>query len=124
MAYRLKMKRVYEPAAEDDGYRVLVDRLWPRGMTKERAHLGAWVKQLAPSPELRTWFGHKPERYEEFSVRYRVELDSNDAVAVFTEECAKRLEQGPVTLVYAAREGLPNHVTVLKSWLEERLTTR
>ena len=76
----LKLKRVYDPPAADDGCRVLVDRLWPRGVSKERAALDTWLKDVAPSPELRTWFGHKPERFEEFAARYQAELEQNPAV--------------------------------------------
>jgi len=78
-ASHIRIKRAYEPPAHDDGARILIDRLWPRGVTKERARLDAWLKDLAPSPELRTWWNHDPERLDEFTVRYRAELDGNPA---------------------------------------------
>ena len=79
--HTVRVKRVYEAAAEDDGYRVLVDRLWPRGLSKVRAHLDEWLKDVAPSTELREWFGHKPERFAEFTQRYEAELDGSAGFA-------------------------------------------
>jgi uncharacterized protein YeaO (DUF488 family) len=79
MAERLQVKRIYEPAATDDGARILVDRIWPRGVTKSAAALTLWLKDIAPSNSLRKWFGHDPERWMEFSSRYRKELDPNGA---------------------------------------------
>jgi uncharacterized protein YeaO (DUF488 family) len=108
------IKRVYDAASADDGIRVLVDRLWPRGMTKVRARIDHWMKDIAPSPGLRTWFGHRPERFEEFGRRYVNELADNPLVAELRE-----LGKGqPVTLVYGARDPEINHARVLVSVLK------
>jgi len=109
-----RIKRVYEDWAADDGERVLVDRLWPRGLSRERARLDDWVKEVAPTPDLRTWFGHDAERFDEFAVRYRAELDGNDAV----EELRTRGSHGTVTLLYAAHDPRINHAVVLRDYLE------
>ena len=117
----ISIKRVYDAPAEGDGYRILVDRLWPRGISKERAALAEWNKDVAPSTELRKWFGHDPERFEEFSARYRDELVSSPAAEEFAHACRERLERGQnVTLVYAAKDPACNHAIVLKGWLDER----
>jgi DNA-3-methyladenine glycosylase len=106
----LRTKRIYEDLAPDDGYRVLVDRLWPRGVTKERAALDRWLKEVAPSPELRTWFDHRADRFTEFAQRYTAELDTNPAVA----ELRALLGDHPtVTLLYGARDAAVNHAVVL-----------
>ena len=110
------MKRVYEPAEASDGYRVLVDRLWPRGVKKERAELDEWAKDAAPSPELRAEWHHHRERFDEFAVRYREELDGNPAATALLE--AGR-EHDRVTLVFAARDEQVNHVSVLLGWLAD-----
>lgn len=117
----ISIKRVYDAPAEGDGGRVLVDRLWPRGISKDRAALAGWNKDIAPSTELRKWFGHDPERFEEFSARYRDELSSSPAAAAFAQTCRERLERGQnVTLLYAAKDPACNHAIVLKGWLDER----
>src|SRR5690348_1529560 len=106
----LKIKRVYEPAAQEDGTRILVDRLWPRGLTKEKAAVDLWLKDIAPSTELRKWFAHDPAKWEEFRKRYLKELKANkEAVGVLKQE----LKNGPVTLVYAARDQEHNEAEVL-----------
>lgn len=107
-------KRIYEPAAESDGYRVLVDRLWPRGVSKQKAALDAWAKDLAPSTELRRWFGHVPERFEEFAKRYRAELDDNPALPE-AHEIWEQHER--VTLLYGARDETHNEAVVLRDFL-------
>jgi uncharacterized protein YeaO (DUF488 family) len=109
------IKRIYEPAAASDGYRVLVDRLWPRGVRKETAALDLWLKDVAPSPALRTWFGHKPERYEEFTARYQDELASNPAVRTLRDLAN---EHAAVTLLYAAHDPDNNHAKVLLGYLQ------
>jgi uncharacterized protein YeaO (DUF488 family) len=114
MAFHIK--RVYEPAKTTDGTRVLIDRLWPRGVKKSEAHLAFWMKEVAPSPRLRIWFGHKPERFAEFSRRYKLELASNAALA----ELRKLGKGTPVTLVYAAHDPAVNHAVVLQSVLRAR----
>ena len=103
------IKRVYDPPAKADGKRFLVDRLWPRGLRKADAALNGWWKDLAPSPSLRTWFGHEPERFDEFKRRYKAELRENPLV----KEAAKSLKTGKTTLVYAAKDQKINHAVVL-----------
>jgi uncharacterized protein YeaO (DUF488 family) len=110
-----KIKRVYESASPADGIRVLVDRLWPRGLKKEDAHLAAWMKEIAPSTRLRQWFGHEPERFAEFRTRYTAELKKNPA-AVELRELGKRKR---VTLAYGARDPKINHAAVLLGFLQK-----
>src|SRR5580698_5358479 len=97
----VRIKRVYEPRDEHDGKRVLVDRLWPRGLTKEKAGVDLWLKEIAPSTELRTWFDHDPAKWEEFKKRYTRELHANTEQVVLLKE---ELKKGPVTLVYGAKD--------------------
>ncbi len=113
----IKIKRAYEKALPSDGCRVLVDRLWPRGISKSEAHLEAWEKDLAPSTGLRKWYGHQPERWEAFKKRYRSELAANPAVPEFLE---KNKAQQVVTLVYAAREEAYSHALVLQEFLQKK----
>jgi uncharacterized protein YeaO (DUF488 family) len=98
----VRLKRAYEPAASADGYRVLIDRLWPRGISRERAKLDAWEQELAPSPELRRWFGHEPERFEGFRRRYIEELRNQRSRLT---DLRRRARDGVVTLVYSPRRG-------------------
>jgi len=105
-------KRAYEPAVEADGYRVLVDRLWPRGVSKSAARIDAWEKEIAPSKELREWYGHEPEKWPEFQKRYRKELKTAAASAVL-EDLVHRARRGPVTLVYASHAGEISNAAVL-----------
>jgi uncharacterized protein YeaO (DUF488 family) len=110
------IKRVYEPAAPSDGIRVLVDRLWPRGVSKSKARLDHWMKDIAPSPKLRLWFGHRPERFAEFKKRYAKEIDGNPKLAEL-----RRLGKGAVvTLLYGARDPEMNQAAVLQSMLRKR----
>ena len=109
-----RVKRIYEPPADDDGSRVLVDRLWPRGMPKEGAAVDLWLKDVAPSTELRKEFNHRPERFAEFTERYRLELDSNPAVDTLVELAAGHSR---VTLLYAARNTEANNARVLLDYL-------
>jgi uncharacterized protein YeaO (DUF488 family) len=111
------LKRAYEPAAESDGYRVLVDRVWPRGITKDALRIDAWLKDLAPSTALRKWFAHDPAKWEEFRERYVRELDQQGPAI---EDLARRAVEGRVTLVFAARDGERNNAVALKGYLEER----
>lgn len=113
----LRLKRVYEPAAPDDGYRVLVERLWPRGVSKERARLDAWAKALAPSDALRRWYGHDPERWDEFRARYRRELEEPERRAALAE-LAERARRQTVTLVYASKAGEISNAAALKAFLD------
>lgn len=110
------LKRVYEEAEPSDGLRVLVDRLWPRGVTKDGAHLDRWEKELAPSDELRRWFAHDPEKWPEFRRRYRAELSVQ---AALLHELAQESKKGRVTLLYAAKDEEHNNAVVLKEMLEE-----
>ena len=113
----LKLKRVYDEPASDDGDRVLVERLWPRGMTRERAGLRLWLKELAPSHELRKWYGHRPERWPEFRKRYEAELQGH---APELDQLVALNEGGPVTLVFAAKDEARNSAVVLRDYLERR----
>ena len=116
----VRIKRAYEEASTDDGCRVLVDRLWPRGVSKERAKLDEWLKEVAPSPSLRTWWKHDPERMEEFALRYRAELDSVDETkAAVVELRALAAASSVTTLVYGAKDPHVNHARVLAEYLEE-----
>ena len=112
---RLRVRRIYEAPQRGDGLRVLVDRLWPRGISKERAHLGAWAKEIAPSTELRQWFGHQPRKWSEFGRRYRRELKAHAADLDALRAQARRRT---VTLLYAAKDPQHNHALVLKAVLE------
>lgn len=111
------IKRIYDAPEKSDGARVLVDRLWPRGISKEEADLDLWLKDIAPSNELRTWFGHKPERFTEFSKKYIAELSVNPALATL-QELAHKHEQ--LTLLYGAKDPDHNQAVVLKKLLEEK----
>lgn len=110
----VRIKRIYEDPAPADGYRVLVDRLWPRGVSKDAAALDRWLKDVAPSPELRTWFGHRADRFAEFTQRYTAELESNPAVGELRELLANH---ETVTLLYGARDEKVNHAVVLADLL-------
>ncbi|HZZ21949.1 MAG TPA: DUF488 domain-containing protein [Roseiarcus sp.] len=113
----IQVKRVYDPPDRKDGARVLVDRLWPRGARKETVELTVWLKDIAPSPELRRWFGHDPARFAEFSRRYRSELSANkDAVGRLVD----LMKSGPVTLLYAAHDTEHNNARVLADYLKAR----
>lgn len=114
----LKIKRVYEAYSEDDGYRILVDRLWPRGIKKENAHLDLWIKDIAPTNELRKWFGHDGTKFDEFSERYVSELESNPRKDEFKKLVQEKLLQGDVTLLFGAKDTEHNNAAVLKKWLE------
>ena len=110
----LSLKRAYEPADKSDGVRVLVDRLWPRGVKKAEASIDLWRKELAPSTELRKWFGHDPEKWSEFQQRYRAELKDNPGLA----EIRALVREGKVTLIYGAKDAEHNQALVLKEVLE------
>ena len=115
----VQLKRVYEKPSRKDGLRILVDRLWPRGLTKERAAVNLWLKDVAPSTELRKWFGHDPAKWKQFQVRYRKELRTKkDALELLKQKS----EEHTVTLVYGARDEEHNEALVLKSVLEGRRT--
>ncbi len=113
----IKVKRAYDEASPDDGYRILVERLWPRGVTRERAALGLWLKDVAPSTELRKWFHSHPEELAGFRERYWKELDEKrDDIAIIK----KKAEEGTVTLIYSSRDREHNAATELKAYIEAR----
>jgi len=115
--FTVQLKRAYESASPPDGYRVLVERLWPRGVRKADLRLDAWLKDVAPSSELRRWFGHEPPRFDEFAARYRRELRRSPAEEALAALRQRALE-GPVTLVYAAHDETHNGAVVLRGELE------
>lgn len=110
----IKLKRAYDQPSPDDGERILVERLWPRGLTKERAKIDLWLKDIAPSTELRKWFGHDPERWEEFRRRYRAELESNPEPV---DLLRRKSRQGTVTFIYAAHDEERNGAVVLREFI-------
>ena len=111
----IRLKRIYEPPAPADGRRILVERLWPRGLSKARAAVDVWLKEVAPSPELRKWYGHDVARWEQFRKRYWKELDANtEAVDALRDE----LKKGAATLVFAAKDEAHNSAAALKAYLE------
>jgi uncharacterized protein YeaO (DUF488 family) len=121
----MQLKRVYDPPADEDGFRVLADRLWPRGVSKERGRFDLWARDVAPSDALRQQFGHEPERWDEFRRAYFAQLDALDAESEpgrLLAELRARAARGPLTLVFAARETERNNAVALKEYLErERL---
>ncbi len=115
----LTIKRVYEPAAAGDGTRILVDRLWPRGIAKDKARIDLWLRDIAPSDALRKRFHGKPADWDEFRAAYSPELEGAEAQAA-AKELFERMKKGPVTLLYAARDERHNNAAALKAWLEGR----
>lgn len=113
-------KRAYDPAADADGYRVLIDRLWPRGVSKTKAHIDAWEKDIAPSTELRKWYEHDPLKWPEFQKRYKAELKSPEAAAVL-DDLVRRAKRGRVTLVYSSHAGDISNSAVLEKLLNQRI---
>ena len=114
----LKLKRIYEPEAASDGFRILVDRVWPRGVSKERAQVALWLKEIGPSTALRKWFGHDPKRWPEFQKRYRQELREKPQL---TERITRlEMEHGVVTLVFSARDEERNQAVALRDYLAKR----
>jgi uncharacterized protein YeaO (DUF488 family) len=116
MALDVRTKRAYDPREPSDGHRLLIDRLWPRGARREELGLDEWARELAPSDELRRWFGHDPERFDEFRTRYRHELSEHSQKL---EELRRRARDGTLTLVYAARDREHNNAAVLAELLCE-----
>ena len=113
----LKLKRVYETPNSEDGVRILVERLWPRGLTKERAKIDIWLKDIAPSTELRKWYNHIPERWPEFQKRYQLELQENYNVV---RGLKKKVDTTDITLIFAAKDAARNSAVVLKNHLEKK----
>ncbi len=114
LSQNIRIKRIYEPAAKEDGTRILVDRLWPRGVTKAEARLDEWNREVTPSGRLRAWFGHDPERWAEFSRRYRAELERH---AEALGQLRRQARAGPITLLYAAKDEKHTHAIVLRNVL-------
>ncbi len=114
----IQLKRVYEPASRSDGKRFLVERLWPRGVKKTSLALDGWLKDVAPSPELRKWFGHDPKKWTDFQRRYRAELDSHPEACKPMLEAARR---GTVTLLFSSHDTEHNNAVVLREYLESKL---
>jgi uncharacterized protein YeaO (DUF488 family) len=110
-----KIKRVYEPPAKDDGRRILVDRLWSRGVTKEKASIDLWLKEIAPSTELRKWFGHDPDKWKRFRGRYETEIRHKDDLIKMLK---RKVREGTIILIYAARDEKHNEALVLKQFLQ------
>ena len=115
---QVDIKRVYEQAADEDGVRILVDRLWPRGVSKERAALSGWLKDVAPSPDLRRWWHHDPDHFQDFARRYRTELDDNPALEDLLSIVR---EHDRTTLVYAAKDPAVNHALVLRDYIRQAM---
>jgi uncharacterized protein YeaO (DUF488 family) len=111
----LSVKRIYEPPAKDDGIRILVDRLWPRGLSKKKAMIDLWLKEIAPGDSLRKWFGHDPKKWDEFKKRYFDELKNNPAV----NQLKDYMKKGRVTLLYSARDNNYNNAVALKEFLQK-----
>lgn len=110
----VQIKRVYEPAEKADGFRVLVDRVWPRGVSKEHAAADLWLKEIGPSTALRKWFNHEPEKWDEFKRRYYAELDANPEPVTQLRDAIKK---GPVTLIYSSHNETYNQAVALKAYL-------
>ena len=119
-ARNIRLQRAYDDPTPDDGHRVLVDRVWPRGRTKEQLRLDAWARDLGPSTQLRKWFGHDPARWTEFQKRYRAELAEPDRAQAL-DALAERARRGPLTLVFGARDTDHNQAVVIADVLERRL---
>jgi uncharacterized protein YeaO (DUF488 family) len=112
---KIRLKRAYDPPSDDDGTRILVERLWPRGVSKDEAAIALWLKEVAPSAELRNWYGHDPDRWEEFRKHYRAELDRKGDLL---DDLKQKIKSGPVTFVFAAKDEEHNSAVVLKEYLE------
>ena len=121
MTHEILLKRIYEPHEEQDGYRVLVDRLWPRGIKKEAAHLDEWAKEITPSTEIRKLYHQGEMPFEGFSQAYIEELDGNKVAEEFVGKCQTLLKSQDLTLVLAAKNEQENHAMVLREWLKRQL---
>ena len=115
--YQLRIKRVYAAAEESDGFRILTDKLWPRGMTKDKAAIDEWAKEITPTNSLRQWFGHKRENFQAFTDQYIAELNANPAAPAFAKRCIELLQRHNVTLLYGAKDEECNHAIVLRNWI-------
>lgn len=119
--HKISIERIYESYEDGNEYRILVDRLWPRGVSKDKARLDEWAKEVTPSPELRVWFGHKPENFETFTNRYMTELDNSTEAHDWVEHCRSILNHDNIVLLYGAKSPTCNHALVLKQWLDAEL---
>jgi uncharacterized protein YeaO (DUF488 family) len=117
----IQIRRIYAAPAPEDGYRILVDRLWPRGVSRAENRFDLWARDVAPSAELRKSFAHQAERFPAFARAYRAELDSSPAAADFVRACGEVLTSRPVTLLYAAKDERENNAAVLCAWVRQRL---
>ena len=120
----IKIKRVYDAVDEHDGYRILADRLWPRGIAKVKADIDLWEKNIAPSAELRKWFGHITENFPTFTERYIKELEANPATNAFIELCRKQLKESNVTILFGAKDEVHNQAVVLRDYINRKLKTK
>lgn len=116
---KIKIKRIYEASSNKDGYRILVDRIWPRGVSKGKAKIDCWKKEIAPSENLRKWFDHDPDRFWEFAKKYLIELEDKQEVL---DEIARKAKKQNVTLLYSAKDTKHNHALVLQCVLEGRVS--
>ena len=121
MMHELLLKRVYEPYEPKDGYRILVDRLWPRGIKKEAAQLDEWAKEITPSTEIRRLYHQGDMPFEGFSQAYLEELETNEVAEIFVSNCSEQLKSQNVTLVYGAKNEQENHALVLREWLKRKI---
>lgn len=119
--YQLQIKRIYQPIEASDGFRILVDRLWPRGIKKEDAHINLWEKRITPTSALRKWFNHQPEKFAQFALQYQQELAQNPQSQDFLTICQQQLEKQNVTLLYAAKDPKCNHALILSHWVLSQL---
>ncbi|WP_203247077.1 DUF488 domain-containing protein [Sporosarcina beigongshangi] len=119
---RFQLKRIYEPFKPEDGHRVLIDRLWPRGISKEHAHLADWAKDVAPSSELRKWFDHDPDKFLVFQEKYVNELRTDAVKTNKVSELRQLASTTPITLVFAAKDPIQNHAVILKEELERNIS--
>lgn len=115
---KIQLKRVYDPASKEDGVRILVERLWPRGIKKDELKMDAWLKDVAPSTELRKWFSHDPEKWEEFQKKYFMELDKNQGALA---ALVSKLHKGTVTLLYSSKDVEHNNALSLKHYIESKM---
>ncbi len=120
--HAIKVVRVYDLTDDTEGYRILVDRMWPRGLRKEALRLDVWAKDISPSKELRQWFGHVKERFDAFEDAYRTELSGNSKAENFVSVVRKNLKDRDVLLLYAARDFDCNHAIILREWLKEKIS--
>ena len=116
----IQVKRIYEEKQDSDGYRILVDRIWPRGISKEKANLYRWAKEIAPSTELRRWYGHETERFEKFAEEYERELEQNENAGEFVRECCQLMKYRNITFLFSSTSVDENNAIVLAKWIEKK----